>query len=37
MLTEVLREELRPGDSVLDLCTGSGAVATRLPWRVPGG
>jgi len=27
MLTEVLREELRPGDSVLDLCTGSGAVA----------
>lgn len=27
MLAEVLREELRPGASVLDLCTGSGAVA----------
>lgn len=27
MLADALREELRRGDSVLDLCTGSGAVA----------
>jgi release factor glutamine methyltransferase len=27
MLADVAREQLRPGDSVLDLCTGSGAIA----------
>ena len=27
MLADAAREQLRPGDSVLDLCTGSGAIA----------